>query len=269
MKLTDAQIKEYDEKGFLIFPSLISEREVAVLQQELVRSAEAKSDAVFRETSGSVRSVFYLHDRGSDTHAPSFEALSRSPRTLGPAQQLLRDESLYIWHTKCNIKDAIDGAIWQWHQDYGAWQKDGLRRPDLTTALVMIDGATEMGGCLYFVPGSHKLGNIEPELDESTSYKLWAVPKQKMLDTMEEYGDGIPIVGKPGTVVLFHPLLLHGSGHNMSRYARWQLYIVYNRVVNKPVKVEKPRPEWVVGRNYTPLTVGSDDDILKFRVAAE
>ena len=33
----------------------------------------------------------------------------------------------------------------------------------------MLEGATEMGGCLYFLPESHKLGRIESEWDDKTS----------------------------------------------------------------------------------------------------
>ncbi len=37
----------------------------------------------------------------------------------------------------------------------------------------MMTDTTEMGGALYLIPGSHKLGRIEPVYDESTSAKFW------------------------------------------------------------------------------------------------
>jgi len=72
-----------------------------------------------------------------------------------------------FYHTKCNLKTAIDGSVWAWHQDFGTWKRDGVQRPRLTTALIMLDEPTELNGCLYFIPGSHKEGNLEPvfELD--------------------------------------------------------------------------------------------------------
>lgn len=268
--LTKEQLAEYDEKGFLIFPGQISPEEIELLRADLIRAAQVKSEEVFREASGTVRSVFRVHDLESPTASAPFNALSTLPRILTPAQQVLRDQNLYVYHTKCNLKEAIDGAIWQWHQDYGAWQRDGVPTANMTTSLLMLDEATEMGGCLYFIPGTHKLGLLDAFLDtKTTSYKLWTVPKEQMIRLIEEYGDPVPIVGKPGTVVLFHPNVVHGSGHNMSARSRWHIYTVYNPVANKPVVTDNPRPEWVVSRNYKPLSVGSDGDILGLRQAAE
>jgi len=269
MKLTSQQIEEYDTWGFITLPGLISPEELEHLRQDL-SAVEADKDGVIKEKSGAVRTVFRVHDLDGPTGLPSFNALSRVPRMLGPARQLLKDEQIYVYHTKCNLKVAIAGEIWQWHQDFGYWQTDGVREADgMTTALVMLSEATEIGGCLYFIPGSHKRGQVPPTLDETTtSYKLWTVPSDEVIRLMGEYGDPVPIVGKPGTVVLFHPHIVHGSGHNMSRYSRWHVYVVYNRVANKPQPVESPRAEWVVSTNYTPLTTVPDDAVVPTLKAA-
>lgn len=262
MRLTDAQMAEYEDRGFLVFPGLVSRDEVEILRRDLQRVMGIEDEAVFREKTGTVRTVFRVHDEASPTASPPFQALSTLPRVLDPARQVLGDEPVYVYHTKCNLKDAIDGAIWQWHQDYGYWKTDGVPRSDMTTSLLMLDEATEIGGCLYFIPGSHKLGRLDPEMDETTtSYKLWTVPKADVIAMMERFGDPVAITGKPGTVVLFHPNLVHGSGHNMSRHSRWHIYTVYNQVSNRPQAVENPRPEWVVARRCEPLATGDDDGI--------
>jgi ectoine hydroxylase len=86
---------------------------------------------------------------------------------------------------------------------------------------------------------------------------------------MERFGDPVAVTGVPGTVVLFHPNLVHGSGHNMSRYSRWHIYTVYNTVANRPPQRENARPEWVVSRDTTPLRMVGDDAIFGFSRAAE
>jgi ectoine hydroxylase len=262
MKLSEQQLAEYRDRGFLRFPNLLSDSEIAILQREIVRLTEIQSDEVAREHSGGVKAVFQAHDLESPTASAPIASLTRLPRILGPAQQILNDDQLYIYHTKANVKEAIDGTIWQWHQDYGYWLTDGLQSPELTTALVMFQEATEIGGCLYFIPGSHRAGRIDPIEDESTSYKLWVVPKDPLIDAMERFGDPVPMTGKPGTVVFFHPNLIHGSGHNMSRYPRWHFYAVFNRIANKPKPIPKPRPEWAVSRKYIPLVMGDDQSIV-------
>jgi ectoine hydroxylase len=264
MKLSQSQINEYHERGFLIFSGLISAAEIEVLKADLTGIIDEEREGIIKEKSGAIRSVFRVHDLDGPTGLPSYSALACIPRVLEPVQQLVGESDVYVYHTKCNLKEAIEGEIWQWHQDFGYWQTDGVQSPEgMTTAMLMLSEATEVGGCLYFIPGSHKQGHIEPTLDEATtSYKLWTVPKRDVIDLMKQHGDPVPIVGKPGTVVLFHPHIVHGSGHNMSRYSRWHIYTVYNQVRNKPLPVDKPRPEWVVSRNYSPLEVAEDSAIL-------
>ena len=269
--LTEQQIAQYDREGYLILPDWFSAAEVAVMKAELARLSHIQSEEVTREKSGTARTVFRVHDRDSATASDVYYAATRLPRTLGVAQQVTRDEKLYLHHSKCNLKAAVDGAIWQWHQDFGSWQVDGIARPDMTTMMVMVDEATEMGGCLYFLPGSHKYGRAEAWLDsETTGYKIWVPTKQRVLELMEELGDPVPVVGKPGTAALLHPNMLHGSGHNMSPRSRWHVYLVYNPCANRPADVETPRPEWVRGTKWSePLQLVDDDAILRMPAAAE
>lgn len=262
MRLTKAQLEEYEERGFVVFPDLFTQEEVELARGDISRLGEIDTDHVVREKSGAVRTVFRVHDEESPVYSAPYYAMARVPRVMDPVVDVLGDDQLYMHHSKLNLKDAIDGAIWQWHQDYGYWAFDGIPTPNMTTVLVMLGEATEMSGCLYFIPGSHKLGRLEPELDDkTTSYKLWTVPKDKIISVMEEYGDPVPIVGKPGTSVIFHPNLIHGSGHNMSRYPRWHMYFVYNSIQNMPRDVEDPRPEYVCSRAGKVLETVDDSAI--------
>ena len=54
----------------------------------------------------------------------------------------------------------------------------------------------------------------------------------------------IPIVGGPGTAVLFHCKMVHASGHNLSANDRWHVYMAYNPAKNYPNPIPaNPRPE--------------------------
>ncbi|NKC29406.1 phytanoyl-CoA dioxygenase family protein [Falsiroseomonas selenitidurans] len=259
-RLTPAQCEAYARDGYLVLPNLFSAAEVAAMKADLARIQTIDTDHLVRERAGGVaKTIYRVHEADGPTASPLFHAASRAPRLLGPARQLLGDDSLYIYHTKCNLKTAIDGSVWQWHQDYGSWRRDGVPQPDLTTALVMLDQPSEMSGCLYFIPGSHRLGTIEPEMDDrTTSYRLWVVPKPKLVDIMQRSPEPVPIIGPPGTVVFFHCNILHGSGHNLSRHDRWAVYLVYNRCANRPLDVPGPRPDYVRSLNWAPLPMGSD-----------
>ncbi len=262
MKLTPAQIEQYDRDGYLHFPEFFSAAEVAVLRREVARVAEIETEMVVREGTAKLPKImFRMHETDGATASPPFNALVRLPRTLGLAQQLMRDDKLYLHHTKVNIKAAIEGSIWPWHQDYGSWANDGIRRPEMLTIMVGIDPATEMNGCLYFLPGSHKHGRLDPYFDTSTAYKVWSVTPDDMKRMIKEHGDPVAITGKAGSLTVFHCNLMHASGHNLSANDRWQAYLCYNRCTNRPVDVENPRPDYVRSRNWKPLELVADDAI--------
>ena len=262
MKLTQKQIEQYDRDGYLHFPEFFALAEVAALRREVARVAMIDTDLVVREGSSKLPKImFRMHEPDGATSSPAFNAVVRLPRTLGVAQQLLRDEKLYLHHTKVNIKAAIEGSVWPWHQDYGSWANDGIQRPDLLTMMIGLDPATEMNGCLYFLPGSHRHGRLDPYFDTSTAYKVWSVTPADMKRMIAEHGEPIAIKGSAGSLTIFDCNLMHASGHNLSANDRWQAYLCYNKCSNRPVDVEKPRPDYVRSLNWKPLETAADDAI--------
>jgi ectoine hydroxylase len=264
MRLSDEQLARFDTDGFLRFENMFDPTEVSALKSELARVGAVDSDALIRERTGALRTVYRVHETDGPTASPVFRRLAQTPRFMGPVTQVLRDDDVYIFHSKCNIKTAIDGTVWLWHQDYGYWQHDGIPTPNMATYLVMLDEATELGGCLYFIPGSHKLGVQPAHRDETTtSYPQWAVEKERMRDILRTSPTPVAITGGPGTAVLFHCNLLHGSGHNLGANDRWHVYMAYNTVANKPNPIPaNARPDYVVSTNYKPLVMESDDSLL-------
>src|SRR5438477_3027264 len=179
MRMTDAQLAQYQRDGFIIFPSLFSKAEIAVLRAETARLSTVEAETVVRERTGGVRSIFRVHEDDGATRSKAFRALVRTPRVLEPTRQALGGD-VYIYHTKINTKPAIEGTVWMWHQDYGSWKRDGCGRPDMGTFAGMMTDSVEMKGALYLVAGSHRRGRIEPYSDESTSYMTWTVPRPAM-----------------------------------------------------------------------------------------
>ena len=70
-----------------------------------------------------------MHERDGPTASPEYRAFACQSRTLGVARQLLRDDALYLHHSKVNLKAAIEGSAWPWHQDFGTWHLDGIAGP--------------------------------------------------------------------------------------------------------------------------------------------
>ena len=103
----------------------------------------------------------------------------------------------------------------------------------MLTVMIAMDEATEFNGCLYFLPGTHGDGRLNPYFDTSTAWKLWAVTPQDVKAYMKEKAQPVAITGMPGMVAIFHCNLLHASGHNLSPDDRTQAYFCFNRVSNR------------------------------------
>ena len=263
MELTPEQVKQFDRDGFLLFPNLFSGEEVDILRQETDRISQIRSEMVVREgETEAVKIMFRLHETDGETASPAFRAAAHTPRILRAAQQCLHDDDVYMHHSKLNMKAAIEGSAWMWHQDFHAWHLDGIAEPNMATMTVVLTEATPLNGCMYVLPGSHKEGRSDPRRDESTAYKLWVAKTPDMREYMKKYPEPVPIVGGAGTAALFHCNLLHASGHNLSAEDRWQIFFCFNQCKNRPADVENPRPDYVRSRNWTPLTIAADDGIV-------
>jgi ectoine hydroxylase len=261
MQLGASQRARYEQDGYLILPTLLSAAEMQVLRAEVDRLGALESDFIKREPNGIPRSILRSHEPDGDTSSAAFRALSRLPRLLGPARQLVGAEDVYIYHTKINVKAALYGGIYAWHQDYGTWERDGVDSDNIVTAMVMLDDVSEeIGGPLYFVPGSHRSGGVRHV--ESMVIGPRSVERELLLASLKKRPP-VPVLGKAGTVALFHSSLIHGSGHNLSPHDRRQAYIVYNPVANRPKPVASPRPDFVCSRNTAPIAGMPDDAILR------
>jgi ectoine hydroxylase len=241
------KLQQFHDEGFLIQRGLVTHDELAEVRQSIPNalSGDDSKDGLHRERerSGAVRQVYLTH-----RHCPAFRALAHNPKIVGPVRQVLGTEA-YIWHSKINVKDAFEGTVWLWHQDYGYWILDGVE-PRLVSVMVLLDRATINNGSLMVVAGSHRWGRMEHYSDTvTTSYKQWCIKTEVLRDRLKE--EQIQhVTGEPGDVLFFDSNLVHGSGHNMSPLPRNTFIVVYNASDNRPRAVENPRPDWVVSRDY-------------------
>jgi len=96
---------------------------------------------------------------------------------------------------KVNAKAAFDGAVWQWHQDYGTWARDDdMPEPRDMNIAVFLEDVTAVNGPLMIIPGSHKQGVFEAGHDlETTSYTLWTLDRETVTRLAEAGGVVAPM----------------------------------------------------------------------------
>jgi ectoine hydroxylase len=256
VRLDADQLDRYHRDGFLVLPSLFGSRETDAMRAAFAAdSASPGPHRIMEAGSTEVRSLYASHER-----RPEFAALVRSPRLLGPARQLVGSD-LYVYQFKINAKPAFGGDRWAWHQDFPAWQQaDHLPAPRLVNAGLFLDEVTEFNGPLLFVPGSHRAGSFGLRTGAGPGHldpDDIAVGREQLAALVDAHGMTAPH-GPAGSVVFFHPELVHGSAANMSPFPRKLLLVTYNDVTNPPAPPGTARPGYLVGRDTTALATGGE-----------
>lgn len=276
MKLTQEQLDSYDRDGFLLLPSCFSQREVEVMSSELPGIfAEESERRVVEKGGAAVRSVY-----GTHAHNEVFRRLASHPRLVEPAEQLL-GEGVYVYQFKINAKVAFAGDVWEWHQDFIFWHnEDGLPEPRALTVSVFLDEVHEFNGPLIFIPGTHKLGIVDSLHDEDVpeEYKdspdwisnltadlKYTVSQRMIANQVRKNGMAAP-KGPAGSVLLFHPNVIHASVSNISPFDRKIALVSYCSVENRPLVHENSRPEFLASRNFSPVRTVPDDALLSVQV---
>jgi ectoine hydroxylase len=254
--LDAGELEAYRSNGFLLRPGVFSEQEVALLRREA--DAEFETDTERRtveEGSGVVRAV-----HGSHLHREFFTRLTRLPRLIDVARQLLEDE-VYVHQFKINAKRAFKGEVWEWHQDFIFWHcEDGLPGPQILTAAIFLDEVTEFNGPMIFVPGGQVEGviGVDPRGEGMKSLLgtdlKYSLDQPTMRSLVARYGLAAP-KGGPGSVLWFHSNVPHGSAPNMSPFDRGLVLVSYNAASNALPRLSS-RPEWLAARDMTSLTAG-------------
>ncbi len=256
MNLSDTQLSEFHEQGYVFLPEVFSTDEVAVLTAELDGIFSQDRRENIREKNGkAVRTTFAAH-----TFNEAYARLGRHPRLIEPVMQLLGGP-VYMHQYKINAKAAFDGDVWQWHQDYGTWARDDLMpEPRAMNIALFLDDVSEFNGPLMFIPGSHKAGKLDAGHDlESTSYPLWTLDNETVARLVKR-GNMVAPLGKAGSVLLFHCNLVHCSPANMSPWDRTIVYLSLCHVDNHIRQFK--RPEWIAHRDFSAIEALPDDCLL-------
>lgn len=256
--LDPAALAHFDRHGFVSLPSFFDVEEVRALQAELdAQLAWAASHPddprlVREPDADALRSIFAVHQTSA-----TFEAISRDPRLLAIARQLL-DDDVYLHQTRLNLKPGFDGKEFWWHSDFETWHhEDGMPTMRCFSCVIALSDVTPHNGPVLFLPGSHRtfVGCVgeTPDDNHQTSLRRQTigVPSREAITALSQKHGLVGPTGPAGTVVLFDCNLLHASNGNVTPDPRHHLFFVYcamdNRVVDPP-SGRRPRPTYVATR---------------------
>jgi ectoine hydroxylase-related dioxygenase (phytanoyl-CoA dioxygenase family) len=255
MPLSDAQVAEFNEKGFVVVPGMYKPDEVDAVSgwlDELRDSDGSDNDvATYYEASPTtgdtvlVRAEYLLGD-----HNPSMTGLFLKDEFMGAVTRLLGDEP-QLFKEKANYK--LPGCRSDLlHQDQAAgW---GTYSNFFLTALIAIDeNRIDNAAVSFRDAGDHKLALRGPE---------WKVLSEEE-PPFEPQNEFRLIEAAPGDVVFFDCYVPHGSPANDTNEARRNIYLTFNRAADGDQRMAYYEDKWV---NYPPNTRDDARDRSSFKV---
>lgn len=220
--LTDEQIQSYRDQGFVIcddfldadelthWRTCVDEAVAARQDRKLANRDDSKAgDSYYDKVFTQRLNLWMDHDGVRELMLD--ERLGRMAATLEGV------DGIRIWHDQALIKEPWANPT-GWHLDNPYWSFSSRHAISIWVAL---DDATRDNGCLYFLPGTHKLATWE---NASISQDIGAL--------FQQYPDwaGMQATAGPmkaGSCSFHNGLLAHGAGANMTPGRRRAMTCAY------------------------------------------
>jgi ectoine hydroxylase-related dioxygenase (phytanoyl-CoA dioxygenase family) len=226
--------------GYVVRERAFDERELARLRGDCEAMVKRVTDASVGRRKVAVGSYMFQLERGLCTMVKwepahpdvvqgiepfaHFDAALRDwaadPRFVEPMKDVVGAEELSLFTEKLNVKRAQTGGPIVLHQDYPYWTENSDGAGEIATAILFLDDATKLNGCLEVLPGSHTRG-VWPrrQVDGFGSFEM----EQAGFDESKLVALEVPA----GTAVYFGSLLVHRSLPNRSDRDRRLLLFSY------------------------------------------
>jgi hypothetical protein len=234
-QLTDEQWKQYEEEGWLKLGNVLSDDDLAALQQRIDDIMMGKADIDYdrimmqldSETGayGDAGEMSKGH-KGATLNYRKMQDLEYDPLFLEYMQHPLfedicrrtygEDTPIGCFRAMFMNKPAHKGTQLPWHQD--RWNY--LDRDPLVTLWTALDPATKANGCVKIVPRSHKLGLINP------SHTSGFLTDEQAMEVCKE-DEVVYLELEAGEVALLHNWLLHSSETNKTDISRRAFSVCY------------------------------------------
>lgn len=220
MSLTASQIEHFQSQGFLVLENFLTPDELARWRGTVDEAVEQRlTERSGRTNLGSdefYKNVFTQALRLADTHA-GIKDLVTDPRLGEVAATLTETEGVRLWHDQALIKQPY-GNQTAWHRDTPYWAVHSRNTVNMWFAL---DDATLENGCLWYLPGTHLLGDYSlVKIGSNMSDLFKEAPEWR---TIEAVSAPCPA----GSLVVHNGMVAHAAGANMTAKPRRAMTSVY------------------------------------------
>jgi ectoine hydroxylase-related dioxygenase (phytanoyl-CoA dioxygenase family) len=224
--LTDQQISDYQENGFVRCENMFTPEEVEYLKSALAIAQEKRKGFV-RDLGKKPEEQ--KNDAGGDQilqmlnlweHYDEFKPMTLSKRLGNVAKKLTGSEEIRVFHDQALIKDPHANTPSPWHQDQPYWPS---KESGMLSIWIALDDVPVERGCMQFVPGSQKWGEFPPVSftgDPDALYNMLSDEQKAQYEVVAE-----PI--KAGDCTWHHGLTFHYTNGNSTDVPRRVLTIIF------------------------------------------
>ncbi len=213
MKLTDAQVRQFRDDGFLILTAVLPGEKVAgyrAIFDQLVNHSRSMTqseegynlapDADGKPIPGRLHKI-----QGVGVVDKRVLDLAREPVILDRVESLIGPD-IDVFGTKFYPMLVRGATSTGWHQDNHYFGTDSDR---VVSCAIYLEATDRENGCLQVVPGSHRARQLVQHQSGTGIYAHGAW-------TDVDESAAVDVICPPGTAVLFSANLLHGARPNLS-----------------------------------------------------
>lgn len=240
--LSKEQLEEYEHQGFVLLPGLIDSQTLNRLDQrflDIVSGKQACAGAMkimqdVMVVKGAVKPESPVHGVNKLFCLEDDEVLSSfasQPELVSCVRSVIGNEIHSLTSNVFNKPPKVDGKH-PMHQDIRYFSM----RPasGIVAVWTAILPTTRENGCLAVIPGSHKRGVLSHDTPQ------WDYVNHGFFGTDDADREQRQHVEmQPGDTLLFHPLLVHGSGRNRTDQFRRAISVHY-----ASAQCESPKGDW-------------------------
>ncbi len=154
------QVRFFEENGYIQLLNVLTAEELAqaraALEELLAMQLDSQHDLT--RDNPDVRKIFVQKVNMWQVH-PGIRHYVFNHKIAEIARQLARTDRIRLWHDHALIKMPGDSKASSWHQDIPYWP---MQENGSLSCWMALDDVYEANGCMAFIPGSHKLGRLEP-----------------------------------------------------------------------------------------------------------
>jgi ectoine hydroxylase-related dioxygenase (phytanoyl-CoA dioxygenase family) len=218
--LTSEQVEFYRDNGFVAHRQFLSSDEVRELKsavldsvQQMGRAKLVSEDAEAWQSSDDSKSYYDRVFTQRINLWRNNDAVKRymlNPQLGAMLRALTGVENLRMWHDQTLIKEPFANPT-AWHLDDPYWS---FYSRDAISIWIALEDATLENGCMWFVPGSHKLATFENVgIGQQMNALFELYPQMARIDPV-----AVPM--KAGDCSFHNGLTAHGANANMTRGRR-------------------------------------------------